>query len=190
MLRDEATELLKGCGLLSLISSHGRTRVVGSYDLDLMTWRDIDISLRLPIERDVATFFSIGDAIVNRFETIRAYYSDMLLRKGQVFEGGLYWGIRLLHREQTWKVDLWGFGEEEYAEKMVAYEKLRRTVESADRLTVLRIKDVVCRWEQYRHGIYSTHIYDAVAGGATTVDGFRGWLTANVPGAFTEAGRG
>lgn len=190
MLRDEATELLQECGLLSLISSHGRTRVVGSYDLDLMTWRDIDISLRLPVERDVATFFSIGDAMANRFETIRASYSNMLLRKDQVFESGLYWGIRLLHRGQTWKVDLWGFSEKEYAEKMAAYEKLRQTVDSADRLAVLRIKDVVCRWEQYRHGVYSTYIYDAVASGVTTVEEFRGWLRTNVPEAFAEAGRG
>ena len=163
--------------------------MVGSYDLDLMTWRDIDISLRLPAERDVATFFSIGDAIVNRFETMRAYYSDMVLRKGQVFESGLYWGIRLLHRGQTWKIDLWGFDEEEYAEKMAAYEKLRRSVQNADRFAVLRVKDVVCQWAQYGHGVYSIQVYEAVAGGVKTVDEFRDWLRANVPEALNEASR-
>ena len=190
MLRDEATELLNECGLLSFISSHGRTRVIGSYDLDLMTWRDLDISVRLPDERDVATFFRVGSSIVDHFETIRASYSNMFLREDGVFKSGLYWGIRLLHREQTWKVDLWGFGEDEYAEKMGAFENLRRSVGSADRTAVLRVKDVVCRWEQYRSGVYSTHVYDAVAGGVTTVDEFRNWLRANVPEAFAETSRG
>ena len=189
MLRDEAAELLNECGLLSVISSHGQTRVIGSYDLDLMTWRDLDISVRLPHERDVATFLSIGNAVANHFETIRASYANMFLRNSSMFESGLYWGIRLLHREQTWKVDMWGFGEEEYAGKLDAYERLRQSVRRADRLAVLRIKDIVCRWEQYRHGVYSTHIYDAVAGGVTTVDEFRDWLRSNVPEAFAEAGR-
>ena len=190
MLRDEATELLDECGLLSVISNHGRTRVIGSYDLDLMTWRDLDISVKLPGERDVATFFRIGNAIVNRFETIRASYSNKFLGTDQVFKSGLYWGIRLLHREQTWKVDLWGFGEEEYAEKMGAFERLRQSLVSADRTAVLRVKDVVCRWEQYRYSVYSTHIYDAVVGGVTTVDEFRDWLRAHVPEAFAETSRG
>ena len=190
MLRDEATDLLDECGLLSVISSHGRTRVVGSYGFDLMTWRDLDISVRLPSDRDVATFFRIGNAIATRFETIRASYSDMLLREDRVFKSGLYWGIRLLHREQTWKVDLWGFGEEEYAEKMVAFEKLRRIVERADRTAVLRVKDVACRWEQYGNGVYSTQVYDAVAGGVTTVDEFQDWLRLNVPEAFAGTSRG
>ncbi len=190
MLRDEATELLDECGLLSTISSHGRTRVIGSYDLDLMTWRDLDISVKLPGERDVATFFRIGNSIVNRFETIRASYSDMVLRKDRVFKSGLYWGIRLLHREQTWKVDLWGFGEEEYAEKMGAFDKLRQSAVNADRSAVLRVKGVACRWEQYGNGVYSIHIYDAVAGGVTTVDEFRNWLRAHVPEAFAGTSQG
>ena len=96
-LRDEATGLLNEHGLLSGIADHGPTEVIGSYALDLMTWRDLDINGQLPDERDIATFFEIGDAIANRFETIRAFYSNMFIRTDQDFQSGLYWGIRLLH---------------------------------------------------------------------------------------------
>ncbi len=94
--------------MLSGIASYGPTEVIGSYALYLMTWCDIDIYIQLPDERDVATFFRIGDAIANRFEAIMMSYSNMFIRTDQDFPSGLYRGIRLLHRGQTWKVDLWG----------------------------------------------------------------------------------
>ena len=190
-LKDEASELLEADGLLAIVRSVGPAAVIGSYALDLMTWRDIDVNVRLLDERDVATFFRIGDAISNRFETIRASYSNMFLRTDQEFESGLYWGIRLLHREQAWKVDLWGYGEQEYAEKMSAFEKLRRRLEGADRFAALRVKDPVCRWEQYRRDVYSVHVYEAVArGGVTTEGDFRDWLRAHVPEALAESDQG
>ena len=190
-LRGEASELLEEGGLMAIVRSGGPSAVIGSYALDVMTWRDIDVSVLLPDERDVATFFRIGDAISNRFETIRASYSNMFLRTDQDFESGLYWGIRLLHRGQAWKVDLWGYGEQEYAEKMSAFEKLRRRLEGADRYAALRVKDAVCRWEQYRRGVYSVHVYEAVAcDGVTTEGGFRDWLRERVPEALAESDQG
>jgi hypothetical protein len=190
-LRDEAAELLEGGGLMAIVRSVGPAAVIGSYALDLMTWRDIDVNVRLPDERDVANFFRIGDAISNRFETVRAFYSNMFLRTDQEFESGLYWGIRLLHRGQAWKVDLWGYGEQEYAEKMRVFEKLRRRLEGADRYAALRVKDAVCQWEQYRSGVYSVHVYEAVArDGVTTVDEFQDWLRERVPEALAESDQG
>ena len=190
-LRDEAAELLEGDGLLAIVRSGGPAAVIGSYALDLMTWRDIDIYAKLPDERDVGTFFRIGAAISNRFETIRASYSNMFLRTDQDFGSGLYWGVRLLYRSHTWKLDLWGYGEREYAEKMSAFERLRRSMDGADRLAVLRVKDAVCQWKQYRRDVYSVHIYEAVTrGGVTTEGGFRDWLRTHVPEALAESDRG
>ena len=84
-----------------------------------------------------------------------------------------------------------GYGEQEYAEKMSAFEKLRRRLEGADRYAALRVKDAVCRWESYRRGVYSVHIYEAVArGGVTTESGFRDWLRAHVPEALAESDQG
>lgn len=190
-LRGEASVLLEKDGLMAIVRSGGPAVVIGSYALDLMTWRDIDINVQLPDERDVATFFRIGDTVSNRFETVRASYSNMFLRTDQDFESGLYWGIRMSHREQTWKVDLWGYGEQEYARKRSAFEKLRRSLEGADRCAALRVKDAVCRWERYRRGVYSVHVYEAVArDGVTTVDEFRDWLTEHVPEALAESVQG
>ena len=60
MLRNEASDLLNKEGLMTLLTSFGTTRVIGSYTLETMTWRDIDISMVLPDEQDVGLFFEIG----------------------------------------------------------------------------------------------------------------------------------
>ncbi len=187
-LKAEASELLHGAGLLEAVGGGRPVTVVGSYAMDVMTWRDLDVYLELRHERDTAALFAAGAAVERRFEIVRASYSNMFIRDDQEFESGLYWGVQLLHRGLAWKVDLWGYGEREHAEKMAASEELRRTVEGADRLAVLRVKDAACRWEQYRKGVCSVHVYDAVANcGVTTPEGFREWLRRNVPGSGLDA---
>ena len=75
-----------------------------------------------------------------------------------------------------------GYGEREYAEKKGAFEKLRQTLAGTDRMAVLRVKDAVCGWGQYRKGVYSVHIYDAVANhGVATLGEFEDWLRLHVP---------
>lgn len=70
-LRAEAGRLLHQEGLLPLVQSYGPTCVIGSYTLDLMTWPDIDVSVQLLDELDIATFFVIGQRIVTGFQAVR-----------------------------------------------------------------------------------------------------------------------
>ena len=48
-----------------------------------------------------------GIASYGPTEAIMMSYSNMFIRTDQDFPSGLSRGIRLLHRGQTWKVDLW-----------------------------------------------------------------------------------
>ena len=49
-------------------------------------------------------------------------------------------------------------------------------------MAVLRVKDAVCGWGQYRKGVYSVHIYDAVANhGVATLGEFEDCLRLHVP---------
>jgi len=47
-LRAQADDLLDRRGLRNLLQPFGQFRVVGSYSLHLMTWRDLDIALNAP----------------------------------------------------------------------------------------------------------------------------------------------
>lgn len=105
-------------------------------------------------------------------------FSNMFIRSDQPFDHGLYWGIRLLFAETTWKVDLWGCGREAYKQHMDYFERVRRQLQDVDRLAILRIKSEVCQRPQYRSEITSGDVYEAVAtNGISTVQEFDEWLS-------------
>jgi hypothetical protein len=43
LIKQEADKILFDEGLLSILRSFGTPHISGSYSLDLMTWRDLDI---------------------------------------------------------------------------------------------------------------------------------------------------
>ena len=180
-LRTEAHRLLYEEGLFPLVSTAGPAVVVGSYAFDLMTWPDLDIDVHLPHEKDIAAFFDLGGRIATGFQVMKLTFSNQFIRPDVPFDHGLYAGIRLLLGDREWKIDLWGYGEVAFRSHMKAFEELQSRLEAADRLTILRIKDDVCRRPGYRFEVSSVDVYEAVANNhVRTVAEFDEWLCARV----------
>ena len=177
-LRDETSNLLNHEGLLPMLKSFGTTRVIGSYTLDTMTWRDIDISMKLPDEQDIALFFEIGRKFATKFQITKMSYSNHFIRNFPGFDHGLYWGIRLHYAEQEWKIDLWGYGEKDYHKHMADFDRLHKEIQHADRTTILRIKHAVSQRPDYRGDVYnSMAVYRAVLmGKVTSLEEFNRWI--------------
>lgn len=178
LLRNEASQLLNNAGLLKLLQSYGDTRVIGSYTLDTMTWRDIDISIKLPHARDVMFFFEIGESIARKFQVAKMSFSNFFIRDFPKFDQGLYWGIQLLYAEHEWKIDLWGYGETEYDHHMSEFDELHEQLQQVDRLATLRIKHVISQRPDYRGDVYnSMNIYQAsIENRITSVEEFNKWI--------------
>ncbi len=175
-LKAEAAILLHEQGLLALLQRCGPVRAHGSFLLDLMTWRDLDLAMQLPHAHDVVTFFATGQQVAQQFTILKMSFSNQHLRPDVPFDHGLYWGIRLLHQRQEWKIDLWGYGPAEYQVHLTEFEALQRSLAAVDRRLILRIKDDACRLPSYRHTLTSVQIYEAVAqAGVQTVDDFYQW---------------
>ncbi|MHC4720094.1 MAG: hypothetical protein ACYSYT_06435, partial [Planctomycetota bacterium] len=64
-LRKEADDMLHEKGLRSLLEELGRLRVGGSYALQLMTWRDLDLYLHAP-EITNSQFLELGRQVEER----------------------------------------------------------------------------------------------------------------------------
>jgi hypothetical protein len=176
-LREEAHSLLYDKGLLEVVRSVGPACVIGSFALDLMTWRDLDISVQLSDEKDIPGFFDIGRKIIDRFQVSRMTYTNPVLHPDFPFDRGFYWGIHILHSGQTWKVDLWGYGEDDYHENLQKFARLSEQLSNGDRLAILRIKNEVCERPEYHHEVISLDIYEAVAKDhIKTVEEFDEWL--------------
>ena len=178
-LRNDAEALLVGEGLLAMLESTGPTRVVGSYALDLMTSPDIDFSVQLPHELDIPTFFDLGRRIVGRFEVAKMQFDNAFIQPIGSFDHGLYWGVRLAHLDRKWKLDIWGFGEDAYVAKLREFEDLAARLARADRNTILRIKDAVCRRAEFGIKLTSWHVYEAITRhGVASVEEFDSWYAA------------
>lgn len=173
-LRLEAQRLLDS-GLLETLEKVTPCYVHGSYALDLLIKRDLDITICLDDEHDYDTFFQLGAAITRAYPVHKASYSNHFTRGFPGFDYGLYWGIELGFEKERWKLDLWGLGKENYTEYRKKFQRLKTSLANCDRLTILRLKKELAMGKGYRSGVTSMTIYKAVLEGITRLEEFEQW---------------
>ena len=173
-LRLEAQRLLEG-GLLATLEASASAFVHGSYKLNLLLRRDLDINLRLVDDKDTEGFFQVGAALTAQYPVHKASYSNHFTRGFPSFEYGLYWGIELSFEAYRWKLDVWGLGPDRFAEHQRRFEMLRDALARRDRLSILKLKRQLQAGEKYRAGVTSVDIYHAVIAGVTNVAEFEKW---------------
>jgi hypothetical protein len=177
-LRTEAEAILDG-GLRALLSSYGRLVAHGSYALDLMVWRDLDLYLIAP-EPDVVRFFELGAGLATLLNPRKMNFRDERGGSEKELPVGLYWGLYFGdHPDRNWKIDLWAVSDAE-AGRLLAYESsvaARLTIES--RQAILAVKSAVCSDRDYRRSFGAKDVYDAVLdGGVRDLAGFEHYLNA------------
>jgi hypothetical protein len=161
-LRTEADTLLEQRGLRALLETHAPIHVVGSYALELMVWRDLDLILDAP-GISLEEFFDIGRKITLALAPWKMFFTDNRDHAGGRYPRGLYWGIRLGDIAQgAWKIDLWAFEPEETRSKVDDCRRLRHRLNHLNRLRILDLKSQLWRDPRYRDEITSQDIYDAV----------------------------
>ncbi|RYY82349.1 MAG: hypothetical protein EOO15_23145 [Chitinophagaceae bacterium] len=163
-IRQEADSLLYGKGLLNLLKGFGTPHVHGSYALDLMTWRDLDIYLR--VDRiSTSDFFQLGERICRSFSPVKMSYRNEVEAQTKGLPTGLYWGVYLGNeRAGAWKIDIWAIGPEE-CDRLLQQEaelKQQLTPEAVQR--ILEIKSQCWTDAAYRKSYSSADIYTAVLG--------------------------
>lgn len=183
-LRREALALLDGAGLRGVLGAAlGQVATVGSVDLDLMTWPDIDLYTRLERDEGARMLAVLPDVSAcleaHGYALIQVSFHDRHLRPDPTLPHGLYIGLRILppEGEPTWKVDLWGWDGPTFAEQLGRHAELAGALAGVDRDLVLRIKDAAARRPSYRHTVSSVDVYEFVlAGEGSTVAEFDAFL--------------
>jgi len=160
-LREEADELLSSRGIIKILEHYGKVYISGSYFLQLMTWRDLDIYL----ENDSITveeFFELGKELVTALTPRKmSFHSNRELRIADEPKG-LYWGIRAGFQNVVWKIDIWGFDKSTCLEKINLCNKIVDLLTLEKRNHILYIKNELWSHPDYRDKITSMDIYNAV----------------------------
>lgn len=187
-LRREALYLLRAKGLLELLQETlgSAPILVGSVDLDLMTWPDIDVWL--PLEpANKGRFVNLAPELYRHLAdadiiVVRMSFNDEYLRPGNPYGAGLYWGFNLLPgsaANHAWKLDVWAYDPSTFQAKVAQYQRLKADLAAADRDLILRIKDAVCRRSEYRKTLFSSDVYAfALARAGTTEAEFDAFVAA------------
>ena len=172
-LRADADALLARHGILGILQEFGRPHISGSYALQLMTWRDLDIYLEMPEVR-VDRFLELGRRLAASIGPRKASFTDHLHFPATENVPGLYWGIHtdILSRG-GWKIDVWGVAADTCAQRLRHTESIATGLNAETRAAILSIKNEVCRHPRYRDTVTSQHVYDAVlSSGVQTLDEF------------------
>jgi hypothetical protein len=188
-LREEASQLLAETRLDSLLAERfGACAIVGSYALDLMTWRDLDIYV--PVERAALGRFVdmlpvVHAAFAAAGRTIfRAVFNDEWAKPRGDYGSGYYWGLRAAAADRpAWKIDLWGWEPADHARKIDELAALKRGLAEADRALVLELKQQAQRHPGFRDTLTSFDVYQfVIAGAGTSIEQLRDFCAARRAG--------
>ncbi len=157
-IKSEADNLLMNTGLLAFLNNFGNVILTGSYSLDLMMKKDLDISL-VNNSLTLENFFEIGKFLSIKFNPHSMYFrntieKEILNRPPNSF----YWGVQTA----DWKIDLWKVPDF-YAQESVQYiEKIKSKLDFEKRKTILSIKYLLQNDPDYGRKFSSKELYKAV----------------------------
>lgn len=177
LIHKEADEIIYTKGLHKILSEFGLPHYTGSYALQLMTWRDLDIYLEAENISE-QKFFELGKMINKFLQPVKMSFRNEKIAKTPGLPDGLYWGVYLGNeRAGAWKIDIWAMDKEECKRRLDYCNELSEKISDADRLKILEIKSKCWTDPLYRRSYSSSDIYSAVLQDRIeNFEQFRTWL--------------
>ncbi|GGA16030.1 hypothetical protein GCM10008018_70850 [Paenibacillus marchantiophytorum] len=174
----EANEILNELGLIKALEHYGQPFVHGSYSLDLMTWRDLDIYLE-DNEINESKFFDLGKDLSRRLKPSKMNYRNELDGLSPHLPRGLYWGTYTTLLNNDWKIDVWAIDSKQFKQKQEEFTSLQSKVSETSRAIILKLKNNLYQHTDYRKKFFSVDIYEAVFEGIKSPEEFSIWLEKN-----------
>ena len=157
-LKAEADLLVEKCGLTELLADYSGWFIGGSYNYDLMCWRDLDVYVLDP-QHDLRRCFEVAYEVTLRLSAKKSRFTNNV----GADPNGLYWGIKLGdERQGAWKLDLWFLDLDSYQQHSKYCDDLRARLTPETRAAILELKEAYWRRREYRDTITSDQIYHAV----------------------------
>lgn len=160
-LQKEAKELLYSRGLHNMFSECGEVLYAGSYALDLLIWKDIDLNIIVEKEQ----ISDISKSLVNvclenpSIQRIKIF-RDLHKKYGDEMPDGDYVGLLV----DGWKIDIFILDENEACKTKQKTESVRSKLTEETRKTILEIKEELLLPSGRTPKFSGKFIYEAVLG--------------------------
>ena len=180
-IKKEADHLLYENGLLTILAKYGTPYVSGSYYLNLMAWRDLDIYLEVD-EQSEKNFFSLGGDIASSLHPVKMHFRNELITQTKDLPLGLYWGIYLGNeRAGAWKIDIWSVKAGECKRLLDYCSKLKNKITPDSSVHIMNIKSQCWTDPLYRKSYTSADIYTAVLEkNIQTIEAFKDYIMSQI----------
>jgi len=137
-VKKEADELLIKTDLIKFLSNYGKIFIWGSYKLDLMMSRDIDINI---VDKDSSKEKTI-DILNNliRENKFRGYiFYDFVKRRKKGFPKGYYIGLKTRFKGNKWVIDIWFLKQtDQKSDKLL--KSIKKKLNKEKKLKILELK--------------------------------------------------
>ena len=175
-LQKQGLEVIKNLEIEKILSVYGEFKLVGSIVYGLMTWRDIDMDLRLDNDPTDLTYWEIVQSLFKKSGVNLLTLADNRKQREKDRPKSMYIGIKYEDKDKNiWKIDIRILGKEFVTTDKVA--ELIKKATTEQRQLILFIKSQVHNDPKYHKDFSSLDIYEAVIiNNITTLQEFKDYL--------------
>lgn len=172
-VKEEATKLLDESDIVNILEKYGKVYFSGSYDLDLMYKKDIDIGI-VNDSLTVSEFTKLGKELIDKLNSPSVYYRNTRITpvKNRP-ENSLYWGIKT----GDWFIDIWAMSKKVQSRSDAYIRDIKNKLKPAHKKIILQLKADLLEEKTYGKLFGSRELYDAVLNKKVkTVEEFKEYL--------------
>jgi hypothetical protein len=131
-----ATFLLKQLDIINILSKYGNPLIIGSYELNLMFDKDIDIVVESNNPKNSATI--ILEKLIKKEVAQKYQFGDFVKFPRKNRPEGYIINLFIVHENLNWEIEIWFFCDiKNYIEQLEKYKKL---VTDKHKIQILRKK--------------------------------------------------
>lgn len=178
ILKQEASRLYDPL-LKSILSPYGKIIISGSYELDIMAWRDLDIFLDVE-NVEQSDIYAISNQIFQSYKPVWFETKDTFLDESGCPKGYFIGFESKIIDNNLWNVDIW-FTNAEHIEKQLMYiSHLKKKITPKNRKLILLLKKLLIKQGYYGNQIFSVDVYQSVLENqVSTLEEFKIWVSKN-----------
>lgn len=157
-IKNDAVDFIAKTKLLDGLADFGNVSIVGSYALNLMLRRELDINLVVEkaIDADIA---GILDLLFNSVTPTSIDYRNRSLPETRIRVDGHWLKVKTL---EEWDLDIWVITNPESERQMILQKRLQARIDESNRAAILELKSSQLADPTNKKRYNGTLIYDAV----------------------------
>ena len=176
-IQEMAFKVVKELNLEKILGKYGEFVLVGSVVYGLMTWRDVDMDLRLPDIPTDKQYFELVSSIFPLLGIKKLTLVDDRKMEDKDRPRSMYLGIKYEDNDKNiWKIDIRILSKEDVTTDVIA-DLISSKATNENKETILRIKSQVHDNPNYHKKFSSVDIYEAVLNsGVNDLEQFKEYL--------------